>query len=320
MQFNVTMNKKNLNQVGINEIGFYIPNNYISNLEQISKFELDETFLKQKIGTNKLARKFIEQQTSDLCVKAFEDLENKVKINRESIDCLVLVTQNPDGDGLPHTSAIIHAKLNLSVNCAVFDISLGCSGYVYAISIIKSFMESNDLKNGLLFTCDPYSKIIDNNDKNTSMLFGDAATVTLFNNKPNYFLDKFVFATSGIEANSLICNNGILSMNGRSVFNFCATEVPKQIKQLIDNHNDSKEADIYLLHQGSKFIIDTIARKLNLDSYKVPCNIDGVGNTVSSSIPLLLKNYLHSSTLNTIILSGFGVGLSWASCILKINK
>ena len=115
------------------------------------------------------------------------------------IDCLVVVTQNPDGDGLPHTSAIVHAKLNLKTSCAVFDISLGCSGYVYSLSIIKSFMESNSLKNGLLFTCDPYSKIIDINDKNTSMLFGDAATVTMMNTKPKLLLDKFIFATSGIE-------------------------------------------------------------------------------------------------------------------------
>lgn len=314
------MSKQLFNEVGISEIGFYIPDNFISNEEQIAKFGLDELFINQKIGTTKLSRKFLQQDTSDLCVKAFEELESRVMINRETIDCLVVVTQNPDGDGLPHTSAIVHAKLNLKTSCAVFDISLGCSGYVYSLSIIKSFMESNNLKNGLLFTCDPYSKIIDINDKNTSMLFGDAATVTMMNTKPKLLLDKFIFATSGIEADSLICNHGVLTMNGRAVFNFCATEVPKQIKDIINNYNNGIEADIYLLHQGSKYIIDTIARKLNLNNDKTPCNLEGVGNTVSSSIPLLLKNYINNSQIKTIVLSGFGVGLSWASCILKTNQ
>jgi 3-oxoacyl-[acyl-carrier-protein] synthase-3 len=314
------MTQQFINEIGINEIGFYIPNNFISNEEQISKFGLDELFLDQKIGTRKLSRKSTEQETSDLCVKALEELEKRVNVKREMIDCLVVVTQNPDGDGLPHTSAIVHAKLNLSTNCAAFDISLGCSGYVYALSIIKSFMESNKLKNGLLFTCDPYSKIINIDDKNTSMLFGDAATVTLMNDNPKLILDKFIFATSGIEADSLICNHGVLTMNGRAVFNFCGTEVPKQIRQLINDYNNGLEADIYLLHQGSKFIIDTIARKLNLSNEKTPCNLEGVGNTVSSSIPLLLKEYINHLELKTIILSGFGVGLSWASCILKKNQ
>ena len=118
------MSKQFFNEVGISEIGFYIPDNFISNEEQIAKFGLDELFINQKIGTSKLSRKFLQQDTSDLCVKAFEELESRVMINRETIDCLVVVTQNPDGDGLPHTSAIVHAKLNLKTSCAVFDISL----------------------------------------------------------------------------------------------------------------------------------------------------------------------------------------------------
>mgnify|MGYP000323998423 CR=1 FL=1 len=251
------MTQQFINEIGINEIGFYIPNNFISNEEQIPKFGLDELFLDQKIGTRKLSRKSTEQDTSDLCVKALEELEKRVKIKREMIDCLVVVTQNPDGDGLPHTSAIVHAKLNLSTNCAAFDISLGCSGYVYALSIIKSFMESNKLKNGLLFTCDPYSKIINIDDKNTSMLFGDAATVTLMNDNPKLILDKFIFATSGIEADSLICKHGVLTMNGRAVFNFCGTEVPKQIRQLINDYNNGLEADIEKKIEGAHNLINS---------------------------------------------------------------
>ena len=117
-----------------------VPGSSEKMISKARSIDVDELFLDQKIGTRKLSRKSTEQETSDLCVKAFEELEKRVKVKREMIDCLVVVTQNPDGDGLPHTSAIVHAKLNLSTNCAAFDISLGCSGYVYALSIIKSFM------------------------------------------------------------------------------------------------------------------------------------------------------------------------------------
>jgi 3-oxoacyl-[acyl-carrier-protein] synthase-3 len=304
-------------EIGISDIGFYIPNNFLNNEDKVLKFDLEKNFLEEKIGTKKVSRKFPEQETSDLCVNAFEELNSRINLNRDIIDCIVVITQNPDDDGLPHTSAIVHRKLNLSNNCAAFDISLGCSGYVYGLSIMKSFMEENRMQNGLLFTCDPYSKIIDLEDKNTSLLFGDAATVTLMNTNPKICLDKFIFATNGGFGNSLISLNGILSMNGRAVFNFCGTEVPKQIKELINSVNSNLVVDIYLLHQGSKFIIDTISRKLGINAEMAPCNLNGKGNTVSSSIPLLLKEYLDKSNVKVIIISGFGVGLSWATGILK---
>lgn len=307
-----------MSTIGIKEIGSYIPEIRESNHEKKDLFEVDENFIKTKIGVNFVSRRLPDQDTSDLCVKAFSNLQQKHAIDPTEIDCLVVVTQNPDGNGLPHTSAIVHDKLGCSDSCAAFDISLGCSGFVYALSIVKSFMECNGMRQGLLFTADPYSKIVDPGDRNTAILFGDAATVTLLTELPAFSPTTSLFSTRGNEGHNLACINSNLVMNGRAVFNFSATAVPTQISELLRKSKKSLEdIDILLLHQGSKYIVDTIQRKLDINPAKVPTNLESQGNTVSSSIPLLLQQYLNDRDIQTIVISGFGVGLSWASSLLE---
>ena len=235
-----------------------------------------------------------------------------------SVDCIVVCTQNPDGKGLPHTSAILHNKIGGGGHCAVFDISLGCTGFVHSLSIIMSFMNANGMKKGLLFTADPYSKIVDPNDKNTSLIFGDAASVTLLGNNPVFAARHFSFCTQSSDYMALQQINDHLHMNGRTVFNFSATMVPQQIRQVLKmSQNDIRDIDLFLLHQGSKYIVDIIRQRLSLDINKVPMNLSDQGNTISSSIPLLLEKYLHREEYRNILISGFGVGLSSVSCILE---
>jgi len=310
--------KTSSNTVGITDIGVFIPEDLISNQDKKTLFDVDDNFLNSKIGIDFTSRKDSRDETSDLCVKAFANLQQKKKIAVADIKCVIVVTQNPDGDGLPHTSAIVHKKLGLSDNCAAFDVSLGCSGFVYGLSIIESFMSSNGMDCGLLFTCDPYSKIVNPEDKNTSLLFGDAATVTLITDNPVIQTLDFAFGTKGSEGEALVSTNRVLSMDGRAVFNFSATEVPVQIKKILQKNNLTLDTlDIVLLHQGSKYIVDTITRRLGLNAEKVPSNMKNMGNTVSSSIPLLLNQYLQDKSAQSILISGFGVGLSWASCLLQ---
>ena len=308
----------NANLLGIAAIEAYVPERHESNWDKIGGFGLSEDFIRDKIGTEFAARKQADEETSDMCVRAFQVLEAKHSLQKDAIDCVVVVTQNPDGDGLPHTSAIVHGKLGLSDGCAAFDISLGCSGYVYGLAIIRSFMEANGLKCGLLFTADPYSKIINPTDKNTALLFGDAATVTLISSDAILLSRAFECGTRGREGDALICKNKILTMNGRAVFNFSAVEVPLQIQRLLGKAGLTLgDVDLVLLHQGSRFILDTIGRRLGLGRDQLPSNISSHGNTVSSSIPLLLSNYLENTACKRIVISGFGVGLSWASAILE---
>jgi 3-oxoacyl-[acyl-carrier-protein] synthase-3 len=306
------------NLLGIADIGIYIPESKLSNQDKKSLFEIDDNFLNNKIGIEYTTRKNAGDETSDLCVKAFQNLQEKTGLDKTVIKCVIVVTQNPDGDGLPHTSAIVHSKLGLADDCAAFDISLGCSGFVYGLSVIESFMSANHIEAGLLFTCDPYSKIVNPQDKNTSLLFGDAASVTLINKEPRLKSLAFSFGTRGSESAALFSENRVLTMDGRAVFNFSAVEVPVQIRKILETNDLTlAEIDLFLLHQGSKYIIDTITKRLGIGAEKVPTNLKNIGNTVSSSIPLLLNEYLYDDTVKKILLSGFGVGLSWASGLLE---
>ena len=300
--------------LGISEIGYYLPENSISNYDRLAEFNLNTDFIEKKSGFKSLTKCDENETSSQLCVKSFNDLLSKIDIEKDQIDCCIVITQNPDYK-LPHVSAIVHKEIGLNENCACFDISLGCSGYVYGLSVIKSFMEANNLKNGLLFTSDPYSKIIDKNDKSTSLLFGDGATVTLINENPKYEIKKFTFGTIGESYRDLLCSNK-LEMNGRGVFAFASRKVPLDIK-LVLNINDLgiSEIDTFIIHQGSKFIVDTIREKLMISEEKMRFWASDYGNLISSSIPMILKDHLRTRK-DKILLSGFGVGLSWSSTVL----
>ncbi len=303
--------------LGIRDIRSYIPKDRISNYEKKEKFNISDDFIENKLGVKSITRIEPNQDTSDLCCEAYKKLiaNNKV-LDPAAIDVLIVCTQNPDYS-LPHTSAIVHGKLNFSENCASFDISLGCSGYVYGLAIIQSFMSSANLNHGLLFTADPYSKVIDQDDKNTSLLFGDASSVTYINRNPVFTSGKFTFGTRGKGFEYLICRDKKLTMNGREIFNFAAGTIPKDIKELLKlNHVTLNDIDRFLLHPGSKYIIDFLIKRMQLPKEKTPYVIEEYGNTVSSSIPIMLKKYLSDKNIKRVVLSGFGVGLSWASGLL----
>lgn len=302
--------------LGIEAIASYLPEGRRSNLEVRGDFDVDEAFLRDKIGVLERRVKSENENTSDLAVAALEGLLAQTKAPRDSIEALVVVTQSPDFP-IPHVSAIVHGKAKLPERCAAFDVSLGCSGYVYGLSILQAFMASNGFARGVLVTSDPYSKIVDRRDKNTVLLFGDGATATLIGPDPVFRAGPFSFGTHGALHEALICRDGALQMNGREIFNFTATAVPKDLEKLLAAAGTSKDAvDCFLLHQGSKYIVETIARRARLPMEKVRLGIETTGNTVSSSIPLLLEREIANPSASTIVLSGFGVGLSWGSCVL----
>ena len=303
--------------IGIVDIASYLPSDSIDNYSRTEQFGVTKEFIKDKTGIVRVTRKDADQETSDLCCAAFENLCERRQIDLESIQAIVVCTQNPDFN-LPHTAAIVHGKLGLSEDCAAFDISLGCSGFVYGLSVLESFMESNGLEHGLLFTADPYSKVIDENDKNTSLLFGDGAAVTYVSNAPVYTSGRFTFGTRGKDHDLLICRDGVLSMNGRAIFNFAASTVPKDVRKALEiNGLTLDDIDYFLLHQGSKYIVDYLTKKLQLPVDKAPFVAANYGNTVSSSIPFMLQESLANEEHKRILITGFGVGLSWSSTVLQ---
>ncbi len=183
-------------------------------------------------------------------------------------------------------------------------------------------MEANGLSNGILVTSDPYSDIINPLDQNTSLLFGDSSTATLIQKNPDpncYKIGKLYGYTNGKEGSSISKVNNLLSMNGRAVFNFALKTVPPQIKYCLEEEEIKEEdIDLYLMHQGSKAIVEAISRSFPSNKDKFICNILNSGNTVSSSIPLILKSILSGKNLpKTILASGFGIGLSIGTMIIK---
>jgi len=304
-------------QVGIRAISVYRPATSIDNLEQGARLEADAAFITNKIGMLALARKSAADDTSDLAVAAVEKLVSEHGLVLADLDCLVLVTQNPDREGLPHSSAIVHKKLGLAARCAVFDIGLGCSGYVQGLSVIQAWMSAQGFAHGVLVTADPYSKIIDPTDRDTALLFGDGASATWITHDCEWHLGATEFGTQSNQCDALTRDaNGHLTMNGRAVFNFAATQVPASIERLLAKAQCSIEAiDYVLLHQGSRYIVETLAKRIGASDRAIFA-AGPYGNTVSSSIPMLLAENTPA-TAKRLLLCGFGVGLSWASCILE---
>lgn len=304
--------------IGIEEIATYIPSSGRDNFALARQFGKTEDFVKNRLGGHLLPVMEAGMDTSDLAGKALVNLLRKAGMEKNEIECLVVCTQNPDGNGLPHTSAIIQEKIGLSEQLAAFDISLGCSGFVYGLDVIRGFMHAAGLHRGVLITADPYSKIIDKQDPNTVMLFGDAATATLISDhNPKFSIEQSIYATYGKGCKDLKNIDGKLYMNGRNVFNFVATKAVQQIRELLKISNLSKDAiDCYLLHQGSRYIVETMANRLEVTE-RVILSMDKTGNTVSSSIPLILEGIMNNRNMNKVLLSGFGVGFSIGTMILN---
>lgn len=307
--------------IGIKSIASHIPAGRIDNFAQAARFERDENFVQTRIGTATLALKESHEETSDMATAAVRNLlANNPGLRLEDIEALVVVTQNPDEEGLPHTSAIVQKKTGLSTHTACFDISLGCSGFVYGLYALKGFMEAANLKNGVLVTADPYSKIVNTDDRATALLFGDAATATWLGEAPTWKLGPVRFGTDGKGAEHLIRRNGLFHMNGREVVSFAEARVLSQLKEALELAGlDLDSVDAILPHQGSATIVDMLINQLGDNGHKVIKDMCEVGNTVSSTLPLLLERYAAGSSWQNLVITGFGVGLSWGSAVLLRN-
>lgn len=304
----------------IGPIGTYRPAGFLDNAARAEALETNVDFLDSKIGTRRVLRKEDTETTSDMGVKALKALADK-GVDLETLDCLIVVTQNPDTHGLPHTSAIIHQKMELPNTCATFDISLGCSGFVYGVAAIKGFMQAIGAKNGALVTADPYSKVMDNDDRNTVLLFGDAACATLISSQIEsgwrYVGGRYGSEGSGAE-HLCVNEDRILYMNGREVFNFAAKRIPREVKAVFEETGLTvDDIDRFFLHQGSKYIVDALTRRLKFPPEKTPINIGDLGNTISSTIPLLMSEIEADQSVQRILTCGFGVGFSYATAIYE---
>lgn len=306
-------------EMRVARIGMHIPTSRESNVPLLAGFGVDEDFMHRRIGVVSRAVKAHNEQISDLCVQAFNDFAAKLPgFDRDSVELVCLVTQSPRSS-IPHTSAVIHQQLGLPAGCMTFDVSQGCAGFPHALAVVTSVAERLGFDNALIFTCDPYSAIVDPTDRDTALLFGDAATVSyLSRSGPGYRLVDAVFGTRP-GSSAVLRYQDRLVMEGRDVFKHAAREVPPSIRGLLArNHLRVDDIDLYLLHPGSKYLLDVLRADLGVVEERLPFEASEYGNTVSSSIPLMLASRLDSGqSIARILLSGFGVGFSWGTCLLE---
>lgn len=296
-------------------------------------------------GIERLRISAKSQTASDMCFEAAEKLIKEEQIDRFEIDGLVFVSQNTDYL-LPATSIILQNRLNLSQSTVCIDIHYGCSGYVYGLFQAALWLVSGACKNVLVLAGDTSTKMINPMDKSLKMVFGDCGTATLVTKgtHPMGFsilsdgsgYDRLIIPAGGFrtpcseETKTLEFdsdNNGRtqedLYMDGLAIFNFAITRVHRNIDGLIEQMQWNKDdVGLYALHQANNFMVNYVRKKLKVESNKVPTNVTNFGNTGPSTIPLLLTDVCTSVdySLEKVILSGFGVGLSWGSIACNLSE
>lgn len=286
---------------------------------------------------------------SDMCLPVGRNLLNNLNWSPGELQLLIMVTQTPDYK-IPPTSVMLQDKLGLPKSAPAFDINLGCSGYVYGLSVAASLMQTASLKKALLFAGDISSSCISENDRSTAPVFSDAISVTAlelssdsndtmwFNLQSDGAGHQAIIIPEGGSRHKLtkesleyknfgegISRRGTdMVLNGIEVFNFSLREVAPNIRALMTHTGITPDAvDYFVLHQANRLMNESIRKKLKLEPAKVPYSLSAFGNTSSASIPVTMAAELHqklSSQRLSLILSGFGVGLSWGSVWLKTNN
>ena len=334
--------------VGISAMAACIPHTVIDNYKYTQYFPEEEVRkVVDKVGIYE--RRFADPDvcSSDLCFAAAEKLLIDNNIDRDEIDLLVFLSQTPDYR-MPATSIILQERLKLRNSVIAFDINLGCSGFLYGLSIVYSFMQQQGLRKALFLDGETRSKVYSPKDRRSAFLFGDAGVAALIERDERFGDSYFSLNSDGSRSDLIKIVGGgyrhpssletlkekivdeygnIRSdeqgyMRGADVFNFVIVEIPKDIKRLLNFTNTDKECiDYYIFHQANDFINSYIAKKLKLDIGKMPSTIHKYGNTSSVSIPLTIVSELQhalNGTNKLLMLSAFGVGLSWGTAILRL--
>lgn len=338
-----------INNVKISGISACVPRN----VEENSSLQLfaNANEYERFVATTGIERRHVVEKgvcASDLCYVAAEKLLSELNWERNEIDCLIFVSQTPDYI-LPATACILQKRLGLSNECMAFDISLGCSGWVYGLTVLSSLLSNGGYKKGLLLVGDTVTVTKSPKDKTTYPLFGDAGTATAIEFDENEEGFKSYLCTDGGGAEAIMIKDGGFRnpfsheslvykeyeggsirtdlqsyLDGSSVFTFGLSKAPQSIKKLMEfSCSTIDDYDYFIFHQANMLMNEKIRNKLKLPQEKVPYILKDFGNTSSTSIPLTLivklREELKTSNLN-IMVSGFGVGLSWGSVAFNTNS
>jgi 3-oxoacyl-[acyl-carrier-protein] synthase III len=326
----------------ITNIAYYLPNGCLTN-EQINsdhpEWSVDKIASKTGIYSRPIAEP--DQCSSDLGILAAQKLFKSDNINPSEIDYLLFCTQSPNYF-LPTSACIIQDRLGLRKDIGALDFNLGCSGFVYGLGLAKGLISSGQAAKVLLITAETYSKFIHKNDKGNKTLFGDGAAATIISatasTKLSGKIGDFVFHTDGSGYDKLIVRNGgilnrkcdsidildedgkfvkndnNLFMDGKAIFEFTSFVVPPLLEKFYSKTSTVPSSiDLYIFHQANEFMLQTVRKRCKIPEEKFFIFIKNCGNTVSSTIPIALKEAQNQGRISKgskLIIAGFGVGLS----------
>lgn len=331
--------------VGITALSAAVPRTVINNYEYTEYFPAEQVKeVVDKVGIYE--RRFADEDTcsSDLCFAAAEKLLNDNAIDRSEIDLLVFISQTPDYR-MPATSILLQHRLGLSQSCVAFDINLGCAAFCYGLSVVYGMMQSGNIRKALLLDGETRSKVYSPKDRRSAFIFGDAGAAALIERNEKFGKSWFSLNSDGSRGDLIMIKGGgyrhpssmetltervvdeygnIRSdeqgyMRGGDVFKFVIVEIPRDIKKTLSIAGLTKDdLDYYVFHQANNFINSYIAKKMKLDTEKIPSTIAKFGNTSSVSVPLTIVSELRDKLdgQKNLLLSAFGVGMCWATGIV----
>ncbi|WP_027382758.1 3-oxoacyl-ACP synthase III family protein [Epilithonimonas caeni] len=314
--------------INVAAIEYYLPENILTN-EDISKEfpEWSAEKIKAKIGVESRHIAKTSETALDLAYEA--SLKLFENYDKDKIDFILFCTQSPDYF-LPTTACILQDKLGLSKSIGALDFNLGCSGFVYGLTLAKGLIATGIAKNILLVTAETYTKFLDKNDKSNRTIFGDGAAVTVVEKDESKQDFQFSVGTDGSGFSNLIVENGgarnnldkpKLFMKGPKIFTFALENIPAVIKETLDkNLLKMEDIDLFVFHQASSYMLNYLRDLCKIPEEKFFLDMKDIGNTVSASIPIALKLAIQKNIIKEsfkVMVVGFGVGYSWAAGVLE---
>lgn len=328
----------------ISAIEYHLPDAVLDNEALSAEFpEWSVEKISAKTGIDRRHIAGPDEFSSDLATAAGRKLLDRLAVDPSTIDYLIVCTQSPDYY-LPSTACIVQDALGLPTSAGATDITLGCSGYIYALGLAKGLIESGQVSNVLVITADTYSKFINPADKSVRTIFGDGAAATLVTADGDAdSLTAFTYGTDGAGAKSLIVPAGGLRdgvalqpkadpgvraleesghdlyMDGPEIFNFTLAVVPESVEAILAKAGlEQDDIDLFVFHQANAFMLEHLRKKLGVPAEKFFVALSESGNTVSSTIPIALAEAVDAGALKPgmkVMLLGFGVGLSWGGLV-----
>jgi len=318
-------------------IGAYVPSNILTNKDFEKMVDTTDEWIVKRTGIKERHIANEDESTSDMAAKASEIAIKRANIEPSDIDLVVCATVTPDYFNMPSTACLISDKLGIK-NVQAFDISAACSGFVYALSVAKAFIESGMKKNVLVIGAEKFSSIVDYTDRSTCILFGDgagAAVISASDKKEDAFVDIHASADGSYwdflitpspgsvnPATTKAIEQGLqfVKMKGNETFKLAVKTLTKDVKEILKKNNlEGKDIPHFVPHQANYRIIKAVGDALKMTQEQVVLTVHKYGNTSAASIPMAINDIYESGRLKKgelMLLDTFGGGLTWASALL----